>query len=217
MFYQKAVGINERHIACRPGIRHFIAMHRSPPLTDQFGTVFPLRPARVHEACGPGAVGFAAILAGQLTVDVLWVTQRGGGQLNPHGLAVFCDPVRILTADCPNHTDALAVAEKALRSGAVALVVTEITRPLSLTAGRRLQLAAQAGRATGLCLIPDNMGSNAAETRWQTAPVFDAQAVPDSTLMRWRLIKNKMATTGAWDVRWLHQTRRLDVVSATGE
>lgn len=192
-------------------------MSLMPPVADLFRTAFPLRAGRVHEVCGPGAVGFAAILTGQSGGDVLWVTQRGGGQLNPHGLALFCDPARILTADCRNQTDALAVAEEALRSGAVSLVVTEITKPLSLTVGRRLQLGAQAGRATGLCLIPDSMGSNAAETRWHCAPVFDPRAGADSTLMRWGLIKNKTGTIGAWDVRWLQQTRRLDVVSATGE
>lgn len=180
-----------------------------------FTTVYPLRPARVHEAFGPGAVGFAAILAGRLG-DTLWVTQRDN-QLNPLGLISFCDPGQILTAACPNQSDALTVAEEALRSGTLALVVVQITKPLSLTAGRRLQLAAQAGQGTGLCLIPDGMGSNAAETRWHCAPVFDPDGAGDSTLMRWQLTKNKMATTGVWDVRWMHTARRLYVVSASGE
>ena len=187
-------------------------------LADQFSTVFPLRSGRVHEACGAGGIGFAAILAGQSAGDTLWITQgRRAGQINPCGLTAFCDPARILTAVCPDQVDALAVAEEALRSGAVSLIVTEISRPLSLTAGRRLQLAAQAGQVTGLCLIPEGMGSNAAETRWDCAPLFDPEGCADSTLIRWRIIKNKTGTNRTWDVRWRHQTRRLDVVSATGE
>jgi len=61
------------------------------------------------------------------------------------------------------------------------------------------------------------MGSNAAETRWQAAPLFDPEEAADSTLMRWLLIKNKSGTLEAWDVRWNHAARRLDVVSPTGQ
>ncbi len=60
------------------------------------------------------------------------------------------------------------------------------------------------------------MGSNAAETRWRAAPLYDPEG-GDSTLMRWSLIKNKSGTFGAWDVRWNHATRRLLVVSPVGE
>lgn len=183
---------------------------------SQFDTLFPLRVGRVHEVSGPGATGFAAILAGKSDQDVLWVTQhRAATQLNPAGLMTFCDPARILTAACKDQADALAVTEEALRSGAVALVVVEISKPLSLTAGRRLQLAAQAGQVTGLCLIPEGMGSNAAETRWHCAPLFEANT--DSTLMRWEIIKNKTGTNGAWDVRWVHEAHRFDVVSTSGK
>jgi protein ImuA len=58
------------------------------------------------------------------------------------------------------------------------------------------------------------MGSNAAETRWHCAPLFDPD---DSTLQRWKLIKNKSGTLKAWDVRWHGETRRIIVVSEAGE
>ena len=86
----------------------------------------------------------------------------------------------------------------------------ELNAPLDLTAGRRLQLAAKTGRSLGIALIPEGMGSNAAETRWQCAPVFDPQ---DSTLQRWELIKNKSGTLGVWNVRWSASSRRINVVS----
>ncbi|NHX28071.1 hypothetical protein HA397_29500, partial [Escherichia coli] len=127
---------------------------------------FPLRPARVHEACGAGAFSFAAALGAGLNV-VLWVRESWlPEQLNPLGLAPFIDPSCLLLARTADQTESLAVAEEALKDGGIALVIIEVTRPLDLREGRRLQLAAKAGRTTGLCLIPEGMGSNAAETRW---------------------------------------------------
>jgi protein ImuA len=174
---------------------------------------FPLSPSRIHEVCGPGAAAFA-VLAARMLPPVLWVREAWLPEtLNPLGLAPLLDPAEVLLARTDSQADSLAVAEEALRDGAVGFVAVEITRPLNLREGRRLQLAAGAGRTTGLCLIPEGMGSNAAETRWRCSPVFDA-AGSDSTLMRWELIKNKSGTLGAWHVRWDSASHRLDVVSA---
>jgi protein ImuA len=178
---------------------------------------FPLCESRLHEACGPGAFGFAGVACTQAVSDVLWVRESWRSEaINPVGLGLFIDPKRLLVAKAGTHVDALAVAEEALRDGAVPLVVVELSQPLTLRTSRRLQLSAKAGKATGLCLIPEGMGSNAAETRWHCTPLYDPQGV-DSTLMRWRIIKNKTGTTGAWDVRWDHAARRLDVVSPPRE
>lgn len=186
-------------------------------MSRDLSSSFPLRAARVHEAGGPAATTFAVIAAAQTPGIVLWVCEsRLPEALHPHGLATFLDPARLLLARTAGQTDSLAVTEEALKDGAVSLVVIEITRPLDLREGRRLQLAAQAGGATGLCLIPEGMGSNAAETRWHAAPVLDRQ-ICDSTLMRWEITKNKSGTLGAWNVRWNEQTRRVHVVSPVGE
>ena len=184
--------------------------------TDAFHH-FPLRSSRVHEVCGPGSVAFAALAARRL-LPVLWVREAWLPEaLNPLGLAPFLDPAGLLIAQAKNQADSLAVAEEALKDGAVAFVVVEITRPLDLREGRRLQLAAKAGSSTGLCLIPEGMGSPATETRWHCAPVFDPAETTDSTLMRWEIIKNKSGTLGAWHVRWNRAAHRLDVVSPVGE
>lgn len=176
-------------------------------------TAYPPCPARVHEACGPAAVTFALWTAQQMQANLLWVREQWlPEQLNPLGFEGF-DPAQLLMARTSGQTDTLAVAEEALRDGCVGLVVIQITAPLSLTAGRRLQLAAQAGNTTGLCLIPEGMGSNAAETRWQCAPVFSPD---DSTPQCWALIKNKSGTLGSWHVRWDAQARRVAVVSTAG-
>ncbi|WP_233545084.1 hypothetical protein [Pseudooceanicola sediminis] len=82
------------------------------------------------------------------------------------------------------------MAEEALRAGALSCVLIEITRSPACARGRRLQLAAKAGGTTGLRLIPVGMDSDAAETRWRWRPVFDYER-EDSTLMRWKITKNK--------------------------
>ena len=136
---------------------------------------FPLRIGRVHEVGGPDAMAFAAIAAAQRQAGVLWVREAWPGEiLNPAGLAPLVDPGRFLLARTATQAESLAVAEEALKDGAMPFVVIEITRPLDLREGRRLQLAARAGKTTGLCLIPEGMGSNAAETRWHIAPLLDA-------------------------------------------
>ena len=179
-----------------------------------FHSVFPLRRARVHEAYGPGCVSFAAVAAAGacLWVRESWLTDA----LNPNGLLPIFDPAQLLLARPKDQADALAVTEEALKDGALPYVVLEVTRPLNLREGRRLQLAAKAGGTTGLCLISEGMSSNAAETRWHVAPVFDMHSA-DATLMRWELKKNKSGTCGAWDVRWDPETRRVHVVSSVGE
>ncbi|MCV2893437.1 ImuA family protein [Lentibacter sp. XHP0401] len=179
-----------------------------------FQNVFPLRPARVHEVCGAGAMGFAAMAAQRrcLWIRESWLTDTAA----PQGLMSFLNPADLLLAHPKNQADALAVAEEALKDGALPFIVLEITRPLNLREGRRLQLAAKAGGTTGLCLIPEGMGSNAAETRWKAAPLFDTQS-EDSTLQRWKIIKNKSGTLGAWSVKWDAQTRRINVVSEVAQ
>ena len=141
---------------------------------------FPLRPARMHEVCGAGATGFAALMAQARHGPVLWVREGWqGDRLHPLGLQAFMDPARLLVAQTPSQTDSLAVAEEALKDGALALVVVEITAPWDLRGRRRLQLAAHAGQIMGLCPTPQGTGSNATETRWHAA------ALNDSAPLQW--------------------------------
>ncbi|GGE50833.1 hypothetical protein GCM10011517_18240 [Actibacterium pelagium] len=174
-----------------------------------------MRKGRVHEVCGPSAFGFAAVVAGLAGTRFLWVRESWQGSvLNPVGGGAFFDPAMLLVAQAKDQLDALAVTEEALRDGSMPVVIVELSQPLSLKAGRRLQLAAKAGRSTGLCIIPEGMGSNAAETRWHSTPIYDPK---DSTLNCWKLIKNKTGTNGAWNVRWQAASRRLHMVSPAGE
>nr|WP_321456018.1 hypothetical protein [uncultured Cohaesibacter sp.] len=200
---------------------------------ERFDEAFPLKGGRAHEVLGQGASTFAAIACGlgvrAAQRPAMWFVEAWRADcLNPDGLALFCDPKHVLLARVPDQKAMLAAAEEALRSGAVCCVVAEVPHDLSFTAGRRLQLAAEEGKATGILMIGEGMGNNAAESRWHCTPLFSRnfrqnQAVmkryqtPDSTLQRWQLIKNKSGTLGSWDLVWDAETRRVIVVSEAGE
>lgn len=181
------------------------------PETPRTTSPLDLAPCRVHEAGGTGAPIFAMAQAMQTSGAVAWIQpaqQRHG--LMPGGLPQ--DLVeRLLIIRPKNETDLLWAAEETLRSSAIAMVVAKPTKPLSLTAGRRLQLAAEAGQTLGLMLIADGMGSNAAETRWHCAPIAD------STQHHWSLKKNKRGTIGRWRVSFDIATHTLRVVSKVAD
>ena len=177
---------------------------------------FPPATSRTHEVCGVGANVFVLALTAQLSGHTIWVRENWDKtQITPTGFADFAEPSKVMVCNACNQTETLAVAEEALRSGAVSLVVMSLNKPLGLTEGRRLQLAARDGGATGLAIIPESMGSNAAETRWRCTPVFDpTPQASDSTLQKWELIKNKSGTLGVWHVQWNTASRRFVMVPA---
>ena len=132
---------------------------------------------RVHEATGPSALVFAALIAGRLSGPILWARPAWEASvINPEGLAPYVDPARLVFAHCPRPLDILWTAEEALRSGAVQMVVAEVAEPPALTPLRRLQLAAEAGGAEvrrpplGLILPPTQGSAGAIESRWRCAP-----------------------------------------------
>jgi len=159
-----------------------------------------LRRARVHEAEGRGRRAFALFQAARHQGPLVWILPSHVPELPmlsglPEGVGARLHLIRP-----EGEVDLLWCVEEALRSAPIALVIAEPEKPLSLTAGRRLQLAAEAGRTTGLMLTRQNAGSNAAETRWLCEP--KAGLKPDSTLHTWSLNKNKKGTLGGWIVDW---------------
>ncbi len=176
---------------------------------------FPLKPARAHEAQGPGAAFFALAACAAQPKPCLWISERWQAEgLNPHGIAPYMPPARLLLAHTANHAETLAAAEESLRAGTFGVVVARLSAPLTLFTGRRLSLAAQAGQARGIFLIPEGAGSPAAETRWHCTPYFSTS---DSTLHQWRLIKNKSGTLSKWITRWDEQACGISVVSKAPE
>ncbi|QBX35755.1 hypothetical protein E4191_14450 [Paracoccus liaowanqingii] len=159
-----------------------------------------LAPARIHEAEGPGRHVFAIFQALRHPGPVFWIrrarcawTPFPGGL--PPGLTARLQLIRP-----QSDADLLWATEEALRARVTGFVLAEPERPLSLTAGRRLQLAAEAGRTTGLMLIGQGAGSNATESRWHCAPLPAAH--PGMARQRWTRIKNKRGLLGEWLPEW---------------
>ncbi len=176
---------------------------------------FALAGHRVHEAEGQGRRSFALLQATRHTGALIWIIPGHAPHQPmlrglPEGVGERLHLIRPLS-----ETDLLWASEEALRSEGVGLVIAEPEKPLSLIAGRRLQLAAEAGRTTGLMLIREGQGSNAAETRWNCAPI--AAERRDSTLHQCALNKNKKGTLGTWTVHWNGKTAAVHPVSAVGK
>ena len=171
---------------------------------------FDLHPRRVHEAEGRGRRAFALFQAARHPGPLVWVLPAYAPELPmlrglPRGVG---ERLHLLRPQ--NETDLLWCVEESLRAAPVALVIAEPEKSLSLTAGRRLQLAAEAGGTTGLMLIRLDAGSNATETRWHCEPLA---SVADSTLHQWDLNKNKKGTLGGWIVNWNGASAAFHMVS----
>ena len=182
-------------------------MRPEPPISDAFTLVCK----RVHEAEGRGRRAFALFQAARHPGPLVWILPSHVPELPmlrglPRGVGERLHLLRPV-----GETDLLWCIEEVLRAAPISLVIAEPSSPLSLTAGRRLQLAAEAGRTTGLLLIRQNAGSNATETRWNCETVPAAAA--DSTLHGWSLTKNKKGTITNWTVNWNGTSAAVHMVS----
>ena len=166
---------------------------------------------RVHEAEGRGRRAFVLFQALRHPGPLVWIIPAHAPELPmlrglPQGVGERLHILRPV-----GETDLLWCVEETLRNPAVALVIAEPSSPMSLTVGRRFQLAAEAGRSTGLMLIQQDAGSNATQSRWICEPL--ASQTADSTLHHWQLTKNKKGTLGDWVVNWNGATAALHMVS----
>ncbi|PZX50743.1 protein ImuA [Cereibacter changlensis] len=176
---------------------------------------FALAGRRVHEAEGRGRRAFALFQAARHPGPLVWILPRHAPEI-PMLRGLPCGVGERLHLLRPtSETDLLWCLEETLRAAPIGLVIAEPEKPLSLTAGRRLQLAAETGRTTGLLLIQQGAGSPATETRWTCEPEPGERR--DSTLHRWALNKNKKRTTGSWILDEHGATAAFHMVSAVGE
>jgi protein ImuA len=135
----------------------------------------------LHEVRGGLASGFTAALAGRFLRHpgaLVWCADatlvRRSGRLYGPGLARFgIDTTRLILVHGRGQREVLWAAHEALRSAAVTAVVMEL-EALDLLAGRRLQLAAEAGKTAGLLLRfgRADAAPSAAVTRWRAEPFF---------------------------------------------
>jgi protein ImuA len=188
--------------------------------------------AALHEVTGSGIdiefaaapALFAAGLLARRPGPVLWVLQRRD-LFAPALAAAGLHPNRVIYAEAGggNGTQSLLVMEEGLRQPGLAGVVAEISARVTLSASRRLHLAAQAGGAMALMLRrrPHTEGAIAAVTRWRIGPapsappVTGASRIPGLGRMRWRLelLRCRGGRTGDWIVEACDATGRLDMVS----
>lgn len=174
---------------------------RSRPVDGGFGPAWPgldprlgqLRRDALHEvraaeprhavaATGFG-LGLACLARGGDPDPLVWVLETRAeaeiGALYGPGLQAWgLDPAAVLLVRAARPEALLAAGEEALRSGSAGAVLMTAWgdgRAFSLTASRRLALAAEAGGRAGLLVraglpagAPD--GTSAAETRWHLRP-----------------------------------------------
>jgi protein ImuA len=179
----------------------------------------------------PVAMGFAAALALRRLADpaerrpLLWARlareEREYGRLYGHGLeSLGLARARFLTVTLKTPIALLWVMEEALKSGALALVIGDADPShCSLTATRRLSLAAHSGKAAGLLVFSKaHTGATASDTRWQAsafasrAPPYDEHA-PGRPAWMIDLTRARHGRPGRWLVEWQHATHRFALVS----
>ena len=118
----------------------------------------------------------------------------------------------------------LMVMEEGLRHPGLAGVVAEVSAPVSLTASRRLHLAAQAGGALAFLLRRHHPGEGAiaAVTRWRIGPapspppLAGTPGTPGLGRLLWQLelTRCRGGRTGSWMVEACDASGRLGLVSA---
>ncbi|WP_089216184.1 ImuA family protein [Sphingopyxis indica] len=155
----------------------------------------------LHEVAGGGngavdgaaAALFAAGIAARSKGKVLWCVTRPdlfAPALAQAGLA----PDRVIYVEAGDDKTVLACMEEGLRHGGLGAVVAEIAH-LSLTASRRLQLAAEGSQSIGIAL-----------RRWRRQTETADFGQPTAAMTRWRvsaLPSTALPVPGVGRHRWL--------------
>lgn len=192
--------------------------------------VFPT--GAIHELISDNQENAAAttgFMAGLLSRTM----QRGGvcvwirskRTVFPAALKFFgVEPDRVIFIDVRNEKDLLWMVEEALKCQALAAVVGEV-QEINLTESRRLQLAVEQSRVTGLLHRhnPRNTTTIAAVSRWRISalPSAPGEDLPGMGFYRWyvELLKVRNGAPGSWQVQWAsgHFEHLLKPVSAQPE
>lgn len=182
----------------------------------------------LHEVAGGGngaidgaaAALFAAGIAARTKGKVLWCIART--DLFAPGLArAGLAPDRVIYVEAGADLTVLACMEEGLRHGGLGGVVGEVAR-LSITASRRLQLAAEGTGSIGIALrrwrrpteTADFGQPTAATTRWRVSVLPSAPLpVPGVGRHRWlvELIRARAAESADFELEACDDTGRLAV------
>ncbi|MBI1684193.1 ImuA family protein [Caulobacter hibisci] len=189
-----------------------------------------LRLGALHEVAGGGggaidttvAALFAAGIAARTRGPVLWCMARRdlfAPALDLAGLA----PDRVIYGEMDDDKSVLAAAEEGLRHGGFGAVVGEVGR-LSMTASRRLQLAAESGTSLAVILRRWRRQADAADFGQPTAAVtrWRVTALPSAPLpvagvgrARWfvELIRCKAGECADFELEACDETGRLALLA----
>lgn len=176
------------------------------------------------------ATSFSAALIGRLAAadtdrskprPVLWCESRhvlDAGGLYVPGLARFgLDPERMILVRARRDEDALWAMEEGLRCGSLGAVLGEVEK-ISLTAGRRLQLAAAEGGVTAFLLThrAQARSASAAMTRWRVGAAADQENLePGLGPTRWdaELFRCRGGGARTWTMEWCDETGHFAVAA----
>lgn len=155
--------------------------------------------------------GFLTVLLGKLLDQnghCLWASTQPRRSVFPPALADFgIRPEQILFVDTKTAKDTLWVIEEALKCEALTAVVGEITE-LSFNESRRLQLAVERSKVTGLIhrFRPKTENVTACVSRWKISPLASAVKYqqPGLGFPQWNveLLKVKNGMPGRWQIQW---------------
>jgi len=186
------------------------------PIKKAFpNATFPL--GAVHEFLPAGAFdiaatsGFLAGLIGSLiksTGTVLWISTSR--RLFPPALQTFgIQPDRVIFVDIQKQKDVMWAMEEALKCGALAAVVGELTN-IDFTSSRRLQLAVEQSQVTGFVLRPPirHLNTTACVTRWKitSMPGEPIDNLPGVGYPQWKveLLRVRNGKPGTWEISWVN-------------
>ena len=225
-------------------MEHATARPRRPalllnPSIDAVLPVGGLSLGALHEVAGAGpdtehGAAAALFLAGILARQhgpVLWVVEHA--DLFAPGLAAAgLHPDRVIFAEAGKPDAVLQAMEEGLRQPGLAGVVGEVGGRLTLTASRRLQLAAETSGTVAFALRrsrkhddPALAEPSAAVTAWRVAvlpsppPLAHAPDTPGLGRQRWRLelVRCRGGKPSSWIVEACDATGCLGLVADAGD
>lgn len=188
-----------------------------------------LKPAAPGDAAAAQVLAMA-LLARRLEPEearhksLLWVAPwrdiaEGGWPYGPGLRQLGLDPARLILVETRRDSEALWAIEEGMRSGALAGVLGSVSR-LSLTAARRLALAAATYETPGLILTPAALpGLPVAMSRWRIAasagaPHPLAPALPGRLRFTLALERCRGRECGhSWIVEWSDASFRFRVAA----
>ena len=182
------------------------------PISKAFpGNSFPL--GAMHEFISDNkedaavTAGFVSGILGSLmqkSAAAIWIGASGSiflPALRSFGIA----PDRIIFIDLKKDKEILWATEEALKCEGLAAVVTQL-KELDFSTSRRLQLAVEKSKVTGLLIRhqPKNMQTTACISRWKitSIPSESASGLPGVGFPRWNveLIRVRNGKPGNWKI-----------------